>query len=95
MDRYKFTETSTKDKYNFTTYPIVEKTDTDIYIIAPKWTRLDVLADIYYKDVSKWVIIAKANENVIDGDSLSINEPTRLRIPRDSGQFMSGLEDEA
>ena len=93
MNRYKYTGLVGKDKYNITLYPIVEENDSDIYIIAPKWTRLDSLAEIYYRDVTKWVIIARANN--LDGDSLYIDEPIRLRIPIDPNLFISKLEDES
>jgi len=36
MDRYKFTKIKDKNKYDITFYPIIEETETDKYIIAPK-----------------------------------------------------------
>ena len=92
MDRYKFTNILDKGKYDITFYPKLEKSDSDIYIIANKWSRLDTLAYKYYNDVTLWPIIAKANN--LSGDSLVINTPTRLRIPKNITIFLSGLEDE-
>lgn len=92
MDRYKFTKIKDKNKYDITFYPIIEETETDKYIIAPKWSRLDNLAYTHYNDVTLWVVIAKANN--LPADSLVINEPIRLRIPKDGSNFIKGLEEE-
>lgn len=91
MNRYAFTKTI-GDKLNNTFYPDIPEKETDIYVIVPKWTRLDLLANKYYQDPSLWFIIASINN--LNGDSLFISEPTRLRIPIDPYDFISALERE-
>ena len=67
MQRYeKYSEiitTSTRRKRRYSTmyYPTPERKTTDIFIITKRNDRLDLLANEYYNDPRKWVLLAKAN----------------------------------
>ena len=52
----------------------------DIYVVITKNTRLDILANKYYKDQFKWWIIANANHIPCDSLVLS-NIGQTIRIP--------------
>jgi phage tail protein X len=54
----------------------------DIYVIANKGDRYDILANQYYSDSSLWWVISTANNNVIQ-NSLYLPEGTQIRIPSD------------
>ena len=60
-----------------TIYPKIPIKDSDIFIYPKFGDRLDNLAQKYYKDVSLWGIIAKANGLTF----LTIPAGTSLRIP--------------
>ena len=72
-------------------YPEIPKASSDIYIMARKGDRLDLLANSYYEDSTLWWIIAQANH--LGKGSLSITEPQRLRIPTDLDRILSSLEE--
>ena len=63
--------------YRTTTYNIIPKTDSDIYVITTAGDRLDNLAAQFYGDVNLWWYIAKANNLTF----MTIPVGTRLRIP--------------
>lgn len=72
-------------------YPEIQKTSSDIYIMARKGDRLDLLANSYYEDSTLWWIIAQANH--LGKGTLSITEPQRLRIPTNLDPILSSLEE--
>lgn len=60
--------------------PTIAKTPEDTYIITTIGDRLDLLAHEYYKDSSKWFLIASANPD-IPISSLYLEPGIQLRIP--------------
>ena len=94
-NRYLYTRTI-KDRdtninyYESTIYPSVKPSDTDFYIISEAGDRLDLLAQKYYNDTTKWWIIAVAN-NLNDG-SFYVEEGRQLRIPTDLSRITYDLE---
>ena len=72
-------------------YPEIPKSASDIYIMARKGDRLDLLAYSYYEDSTLWWIIAQANH--LGKGTLSISEPQRLRIPTDLDSILVSLEE--
>jgi len=85
MNRYKYIigkRLDTKRKrrrYNSNLPPLIEKLDTDIYIISRDGDRLDMLAYEYYGDQSQWWVIAQANH--IGKGTFAIEPGIRIRIP--------------
>jgi|TARA_B100000287_G_scaffold326307_1_gene310618 hypothetical protein len=47
--------------YSYTLYPKIPIKNSDIFIAPTYGTRLDILANKYYKDPTLWWIIAQAN----------------------------------
>tara|TARA_R110000851_G_scaffold330169_1_gene502717 strand:- start:326 stop:622 length:297 start_codon:yes stop_codon:yes gene_type:complete len=83
MDRYNYTKilkTQLGKRYLKTVrYPVIERSTKDLYIVARDGDRLDNLANQYYKDVTLWWIIARAN-NIGKGD-LTVPLGKQIRIP--------------
>jgi len=84
MNRYayspvRFSDTN-KRYYSSTLYPYYEAKSSDVYIYVTAGDRLDLLAQRYYNDVTKWWIIADVNPGVSKG-SMYITPGTRIRIP--------------
>lgn len=76
----KIEKTETGKPYYTTVLPNTVPLDTfEFSIVTRGLQRFDNLAQQYYKDASKWWIIAKAN-NMVDG-SIFINPGTRIKIP--------------
>tara|TARA_Y100001973_G_C5129916_1_gene297180 strand:- start:67 stop:369 length:303 start_codon:yes stop_codon:yes gene_type:complete len=95
MDRYKFSgehaDSKTSNRIlNTTFYPKIEASNTDLYIISRDGDRIDTLANQYYKDISKWWIIASANN--IGKGTMEIPTGIQLRIPMDIPKYVSQLE---
>jgi hypothetical protein len=86
-----FRNNNGKRYYSSTLYPEIEKTDNDIYIIANRETRLDILAFDYYNDAELYWVIAICNN--IQG-SIFIEPGTQLCIPNRTrlGEIISKLE---
>ena len=81
--RYRYTKI-TKNKegkrvFKPTMYPSIPIRDSDIFIYPRVGDRLDVLAHKYYKDVSLWWIIAKANN--LDAAHIGLEVDKQIRIP--------------
>lgn len=68
-----------KRRYATMYYPTPDRKSTDIYIITKKNDRMDLLADKYYGDPRKWVIIAKANR--LHNGTIRVPVGIRLWIP--------------
>ena len=68
---------------------LVKKSDNDkIHIVLPEQeNRLDIIANIYYRDSSMWWAIALAN-NIID--PFIISSGTMLRIPPIESLYVVG-----
>ena len=76
-------------RYDTTHFQAAPATNNDIYIIAKKYDRLDILADTYYGDRNLWWTIAVANE-LVNG-SVVIPTGKRIRIPFNSNGFMDSV----
>jgi hypothetical protein len=83
-------DSDTKREYmESTIYPKIKPSDNDLYIISESGDRFDLLSYKYYGDVSKWWIIAVAN-NINDG-SLYVEPGIQLRIPSDTTRILNDL----
>jgi hypothetical protein len=92
--RYTYTNKKTDSDTNTmymesTIYPKIEPKDTDFYIIASAGDRLDLLANVYYKDPSMWWIIAVANN--LNDANFFVEVGTQLRIPADVSDILNNL----
>jgi hypothetical protein len=94
MNRYKHTNIKKDDNgYRYRTSTILPSppaTRDDIYLISRDGDRLDILANLYYKDITKWWIIAIANS--LGKGTMIVPSGIRLRIPMDLNSFGDGLE---
>lgn len=84
MQRYKnyadiINDDSGKRRYSTIYYPQIPRKTTDVYKVATRGDRLDLLAYEYYGDARLWVILAKANNLLLP--TLRIKPGTRIRIP--------------
>lgn len=68
-----------KRRYSTMYYPTPDRKTTDIYIITRKNDRLDLIANFYYGDPRKWVLIAKANR--LHAGTIRVPTGIRLWIP--------------
>jgi nucleoid-associated protein YgaU len=81
----------TKKQYlESTIYPKIKANDNDFYIISEAGDRLDLLANKYYNDKTKWWIIATANN--INDATFYVEPGIQLRIPSDINAVMNSLE---
>jgi nucleoid-associated protein YgaU len=81
----------TKKQYlESTIYPKIKANDNDFYIISEAGDRLDLLANKYYNDKTKWWIIATANN--INDATFYVEPGIQLRIPSDINTVMNNLE---
>ena len=79
--------------YSTTLPPMVDKTDTDIYIITVFGDRLDLIAFDYYGDPTAWWVIASANPDVIKyNGSLAVQPGLQLRVPQNSANVQQIYE---
>lgn len=89
MERYKYTtilkDNNNKQYYSTVMYPKLKPTINDIYVVSKSGDRLDLYAKKYYNDVTKWVIIASANN--IGKGTLSIPPGIQIRIPSNDKLF--------
>ena len=87
MSRYKNTQTLVdKNGRNFkgrTDYPKFPLKETDTYYVTISGDRLDLLAQRFYQDVTKWWIIAEANS--LEVLSFEVKPGLQLRIPQNNG----------
>lgn len=93
-DNYIFIQQAKLDSENKRRYydslidPIIERKDSDIYVICSIGERLDLLAWKYYGDAELWWIISAANPE-LRKDSLYLEAGTQVRIPKDSQEVMN------
>lgn len=64
-------------------YPSIPLDVNDTYVITTVGDRLDSLAYQFYKDVSLWWIIARANPDLFSKDSFALKPGLQVRIPTD------------
>ncbi len=76
--------------YETTMYPVIDRSNTDIYIRSKEGDRLDNLAFKYYSNANLWWVIAQANH--IGKGTLNIESGIQLRIPTDLSEILSNLE---
>jgi len=74
-----------------TMYPKIPIQDSDIFIYPKFGDRLDNLAQKYYKDVSLWWIIAKANN--LDEAHIGLTLDEQIRIPVDIEPILNKLKE--
>ena len=66
--------------YETNTYPQIQPTNNDYYVITTVDDRLDLIAYTYYQDASLWWVISAINNNSTVGSMFPI-PGTQLRIP--------------
>ena len=95
MSRYQTTgiikPSNEKRRYATTIYPVIPRSDRDIYLEITSAERLDKLADTFYNDSGMWWVIAAANG--LGKGSYMIPGGITIRIP-DSANVISFLETE-
>jgi hypothetical protein len=69
-----------KRRYINTKYPEIKPEFADTYVYTTVGDRYDLLALRYYKDVSLWWVISRANPSQ-PSDSLFPNSGEQIRIP--------------
>ena len=74
-----------------TIYPKIPIKDSDIFIYPKFGDRLDNLAQKYYKDISLWWIIAKANN--LDSAHIGLTPDEQIRIPVDIEPILNKLKE--
>jgi len=94
-NRYRYTKI-TKNKegkrvFKPIMYPSIPIRDSDIFIYPRYGDRLDVLAYKYYKDVSLWWIIAKANN--LDAAHIGLKVDNQIRIPINIQPILTKLKE--
>ena len=84
------TQETKKQYLESTIYPIITASNDDMYIISEAGDRLDLLANKYYGDQSKWWIIATANN--INDATFYVESGIQLRIPMDTNKILNDLQ---
>tara|TARA_Y100001963_G_scaffold1128_1_gene1650 strand:- start:3953 stop:4252 length:300 start_codon:yes stop_codon:yes gene_type:complete len=74
-----------------TMYPTIPIRDSDVFIYPKFGDRLDNLAFKYYKDVSLWWIIAKANN--LDAAHIGLDVDKQIRIPTETEPILNKLKE--
>jgi len=87
IQQYIITRYDGKRVFKTIQYPVIPVTDNDIYYIASEADRLDTIAFKFYKDVTYWWIIARANN--LGHGSIGIPEGCQLRIPANPDSIIS------
>ena len=92
--RYKYTSIKNrpdgKRVFKPTMYPKIPIRDSDVFIYPKFGDRLDNLAFKYYKDVSLWWVIAKAND--LDAAHIGLEVDKQIRIPTDIEPILNELK---
>ena len=87
MSRYKNTQTlvdiNGRNYKSRTDYPKFPLKETATYYVTISGDRLDLLAQRFYQDVTKWWIIAEANS--LEVLSFEVKPGLQLRIPQNNG----------
>ncbi len=71
-----------KRYYQSIKYPLIPPSIDDIYITTSNGDRLDLLANLFYKNVDYWWIIANANPGVVRRDGFVLKPGIEIRIPQ-------------
>ena len=78
--------------YTTNFYPQIPLNSNDIYVITDFGDRLDLLANQFYNDPTLYWVIASANPDEIELDSLSVKGGIQLRIPIQLESILSNYE---
>ena len=78
--------------YSYTMYPRIPLKNSDIFITPTYGTRLDLLANEYYKDSTLWWIIAQANGVKGFTALYPENYEGTLRIPTEIQDILNEFE---
>ena len=76
--------------FDSTILPKITRQPGDPVIIATNIDRLDLLANRFYNDVTKWWIICLANN--LPGDSMFIEPGKQIFIPKNVGKILNDLD---
>jgi len=79
-----------KNAFETTHFQTFPPTNNDLWIIAKKYDRLDLLAHKYYGNRKLWWIIAISNQ-LVNG-SLVVPTGKRIRIPQNEHGFMNSID---
>ena len=74
-----------------TMYPKIPIRDSDVFIYPKFGDRLDNLAYKYYRDVSLWWVIAKAND--LDAAHIGLEVDKQIRIPMEIEPILNKLKE--
>jgi hypothetical protein len=77
--------------YRTVKYPIIPRSNSDIYVITTAGDRYDMLASQYYKDKSLWWVISSANSEYPQ-NSLYTPEGVQLRIPGNLANILTAFD---
>jgi len=95
MSRYKdipINSINGKRYYITSYYPPIPLSPNDVYAITDFGDRLDILANQFYGDSSLYWIIAGANPDSIQPDSLSVRGGIQIRIPTNINDIITRYE---
>ena len=73
----KYKDKNSKTAFKTTIYPEIQEKNSDMYFVATKGDRCDILADRFYGDAALWWFIARVNNL----KTMNIPAGTSLRIP--------------
>jgi hypothetical protein len=79
-----------KRRLDTTIIPFIPLDASDVFIVTTSPERLDLLADRFYGDSSKWWIIASANN--LGKGTFHIPGNTRIRIPNNIQLIQDQIE---
>jgi phage tail protein X len=68
-------------------YPVIGRSQSDIYLISNSGDRLDIIANKYYGDISLWWIIAVANG--LGKHGMIVPPGIQLRIPTELSEIQA------
>lgn len=70
------------------TYPKVELSENDIYVIATEGDRFDKLSLQFYGKIDYWWVIMVANLGTVNADSLAVTPGLQIRIPESPEDYI-------
>jgi hypothetical protein len=79
-----------RTRLDTTLVPFISLDPSDVYIVTTSPERIDLLADRFYGDSTKWWIIASANN--LGKGTFHIPGNTRIRIPNNIQLIQDQIE---
>jgi len=73
-------------------YPEIPLSSDDVYIMSKAGDRLDLLSFEFYKDLSLWWIIMRANPDKMKRDTFMIDPGLQIRIPSNLSQILINFD---